>query len=833
MAIDIDKDFIEFTYRLQEKLFKGNKSIPAAIAQSFYRAIAPDSKVTVFIEISNKLEGVSTSIDNAFEVVATYDLENGPIQMPKSDQKSEIKKTEEYREDIIEQLEKIKKQKAQQIAYGSPQDKQEQEDSIAWVNTPNPETTEQFVIRISRWLNDSAHTVYIIIDFSEDSQLDRARLKQLESASEILKRLITQISSHISSQLTPIVASLIFDNLKVIADKHQANDNSIRELKEQLNLLKFVKDRFKNRQTLQSITGVIIGLFCDKREKPNLEPSNIDTLYNELNQTIADYEKQREKTTISAIRHLFEGAVLAIDEPKEIGNKSSSEYEVAINKWLNTNIEYFEKIKNKHINCQPIDLNRNETLLWFTFYVWDSCKNTINKSSAEYSLFVRSVFYITNELLRAHVIHDSELFLFQPFKFTKHLLRLIEVHTKRCLEVTIPQRIFERLARCYDEQESHVQQFESEHLQHVLDVYTLGIFLIEYQAKTQINSFPPVLASLLQLINIEQKEDENKEQIINIKKVFALAALCHNLGMLNDKTLSQIKAKKPKDLLMQLTKDDIIVAEEAETIEEYIKSSQSTAKGLNSTQSLYSAVMLSEFVDEIIYINQADQEFKEDYTKITQRSIRAILFHSLPTLSNMNAKAIFLEPTAALLVLTNELREWTPNIGYNLSSQPIQNGPLNLVLPIYGHKSVKRSIEVNFDHTDIFPLFEIEVHTPIVQYCRTHIEILRMAQSISKINTVLMNTDKEKSSRQFSPGYQVVLKDCLWSDILQDIELAALKTTHVISNNILTWLEKIKGSDSANSNTLLITSQTQLPINVNLDSFYDEIETVVNEKYRI
>lgn len=286
--------------------------------------------------------------------------------------------------------------------------------------------------------------------------------------------------------------------------------------------------------------------------------------------------------------------------------------------------------------------------------------------------FRRDIAYVVRESIRFTVYGRREDYKFQPAAFADALRTLVEQH---CLRVV-------HLAREYDVR-SHLREvgeargdegylFAAGHLQHLLEMYIGGHFLLSLRVAAPISlreddkgldgwSMAEVLAS-------RAGWKPGAQSTLELLQAFSLAALFHDTGML---------------LFPRYARPSEGLCRADPSLEGALGDTEGTFRGAGTAlvrrcmDDLRSADFLdataepalARWLDDQLltgapdhgllgawYLMRVTRPITSTPTEVVREALRAVLLHSLPTLT----VDVERDPVAAFLLLCDELFEWEP-----------------------------------------------------------------------------------------------------------------------------------------------------------------------------
>jgi len=333
---------------------------------------------------------------------------------------------------------------------------------------------------------------------------------------------------------------------------------------------------------------------------------------------------------------------------------------------------------------------RNWLALWFTLQVLSAIGEEATLSDRESSALHADLAYVLREGVRYACFGNRADYFFQPSTYAAALRRLVEHHAHVVIGLPRDYNIV-RLLEEIGEQDGLNRYVAAEHLQHVLEVYIAGHFLLS--VKIQIIGAGSVALAPAEVHGQTIAEaltsggaTASPERARQLAQAYSLAALFHDVGHL----------LFPRDSIPHdsLDWDDPEIAAGLQKVENSVNEAggEVAQKCLQDLDlGYYSKDELGRWRDQLeggrepnhgllgawylhrVGLNVLDRSaevdgFKETQTDILRMAVRAVLLHGAAT-GQLRSDV---DPVATMLILCNEIFEWDP--GRHLAPAPSSIG---------------------------------------------------------------------------------------------------------------------------------------------------------------
>ena len=382
-------------------------------------------------------------------------------------------------------------------------------------------------------------------------------------------------------------------------------------------------------------------------------------------------------------------ACRALCRPRPAGRE---DYEKAVHVW-GPAVEMTMRLLPRHLEVYPgipgpdgapesrrrgSPSARNWLSLWFTREVLRSIGTTPVLSDRESCSLHADLAFVLREGLRFACFGNRKDYFFQPSTYAAALRRLVEHHAHVVVGLPRDYNIV-RLLEEIGEQESLNRFIAAEHLQHVLEVYIAGHFVLSVKIDVPDAENVSALAAELSGQTIAEAltsggPRKNPERASRIAQAYSLASLFHDVGHL----------LFPRDSVPHdsLDWDDPEIAAGLQKVGDSVNEAASEVAqkcfedlGL----SYYTKEELGRFKDELVgttepnhgllgawYLHRVGlgvlersediDGFRETQGDILRMAVRAVLFHGAAT-GQIRSDV---DPVASMLIVCNEIFEWDP-----------------------------------------------------------------------------------------------------------------------------------------------------------------------------
>ncbi|MFO0588008.1 MAG: hypothetical protein U0441_10735 [Polyangiaceae bacterium] len=321
---------------------------------------------------------------------------------------------------------------------------------------------------------------------------------------------------------------------------------------------------------------------------------------------------------------------------------------------------------------------RNWLSLWFTREVLRSIGTTPVLSDRESCSLHADLAFVLREGLRFACFGNRKDYFFQPSTYAAALRRLVEHHAHVVVGLPRDYNIV-RLLEEIGEQESLNRFIAAEHLQHVLEVYIAGHFVLSVKIDVPDAQNVSALAAELHGQTIAEAltsggPRRNAERASRIAQAYSLASLFHDVGHL----------LFPRDSIPHdsLDWDDPEIAAGLQKVGDSVNeaASEVAQKCFEDLGfAYYTKEELGRFKDELVgttepnhgllgawYLHRVGlgvlersediDGFRESQSDILRMAVRAVLFHGAAT-GQIRSDV---DPVSTMLIVCNEIFEWDP-----------------------------------------------------------------------------------------------------------------------------------------------------------------------------
>ncbi|MCG7550132.1 hypothetical protein [Pseudoalteromonas sp. Of7M-16] len=382
-------------------------------------------------------------------------------------------------------------------------------------------------------------------------------------------------------------------------------------------------------------------------------------------------------------------------------------------------------------------LKRGYLMLWLVFQVLEKIKDKKDYQFIEPEKC--ALAFVITESART-IFSDGYRFRSFPVDLAMSMLRLIKMHCRENLELYLPISLFRTLENSlHTSQSSETLNFALQHCQHIIDVYMFGQYMLS-----------------------------NKGKIAdNLQKTFAISALFHDLGMLeNGDNSTEMNWQKVHDEFAQI---GLIESRELESLSHF-ETLPLQKQGISS------AYILIEHVHDHNQI-QSDERKKLVIRDLIKPAARAILFHNMSYLPDRYTRDS--EKTAMMLLLCDLVLPWHPSSTLIENPKAIQaEGLLCHFHSTANTLNGDLATEYQYKNTHWIKLTATE-NLP------TLLQVLRLIQSGGKLHLENI-TDNYKNSPQ------LLFKVPNRKQLLHSMQMLSDSFYHQMNVNIRDWIGQQK-----------------------------------------
>lgn len=332
---------------------------------------------------------------------------------------------------------------------------------------------------------------------------------------------------------------------------------------------------------------------------------------------------------------------------------------------------------------------RNWLALWFSLEVLRSLGKEPDLEDRESCALHADLAYVLREGVRYACFGQRADYFFQPSTYAAALRRLVEYHAHEIVGLPRDYNIV-RLLEEIGDQDGLNRYVAAEHLQHVLEIYIAGHFILSVQIHVPNAANVSLPAAQLDGQSVAEalasgggKPDRGRAR--RLMQAYSLASLFHDVGHL----------LFPRDSIPHdsLDWDDPELRSGREVVENSMSEAggavaQKCFDGLDLTY--YTKDELARWRDELAgsepnhgllgawYLHRVGQGvlesttdvdgFREEQTAILRMAVRAVLMHGAAT----GLVKTDTDPVASMLIACNEVFEWDP--GRHLAPAPSSIG---------------------------------------------------------------------------------------------------------------------------------------------------------------
>lgn len=318
---------------------------------------------------------------------------------------------------------------------------------------------------------------------------------------------------------------------------------------------------------------------------------------------------------------------------------------------------------------------RNWLALWLSLEVLRSLGRNAQLSDRESCALHADLAFVLREGLRYACFGHRADYFFQPSTYAAALRRLVEHHAHEIVGLPLEYNIV-RLLEEIGEQDGLNRYIAAEHLQHVLEIYIAGHFILS--VRLDVPDGPQISPHLAKIHGLTIAEALSPSgggpgKVRLLRQAYCLASLFHDVGHL----------LFPRDSIPHdsLDWDDPEIAAGLQKVENSVSEAggevaQKCFDDLGLTY--YSKDDLARWREELSghepnhgllgawYLHRVGQGvldraadtdgFREDQTEILRMAVRAVLVHGAATGPLRTDD----DPVASLIIVTNEVFEWDP-----------------------------------------------------------------------------------------------------------------------------------------------------------------------------
>lgn len=321
---------------------------------------------------------------------------------------------------------------------------------------------------------------------------------------------------------------------------------------------------------------------------------------------------------------------------------------------------------------------RNWLALWFSLGVLRSVGRTADLLDRESCALHADLAYVLREGLRFASFGQRADYLFQPSTYAAALRRLVEYHAHKIVGLPLEYNIT-RLLEEIGDQDGLNRYVAAEHLQHVLEIYVAGQFILSVRIDAEGGGAQRLLSAPLHGQTVAEALTSggvkpSKERVRLLTQAYSLAAVFHDVGHI----------LFPRDSIPHdsLDWDDPEIAAGLQKVEDSVTEAgnevaQKCIDDLGSAY--YSKEELARWRDELCgpepnhgllgawYLHRVGQTvldrtadtdgLREEQTEVLRMAVRAVLVHEAAT-GPIRTDS---DPVAAMLIVCNEVFEWDPS----------------------------------------------------------------------------------------------------------------------------------------------------------------------------
>ncbi len=380
--------------------------------------------------------------------------------------------------------------------------------------------------------------------------------------------------------------------------------------------------------------------------------------------------------------------------------------------------------------------------------------------------FRRDLSYVLRESVRFLVYGVREDYRFQPVAFADALRTLVEHHALRVVGLPREVDLRTHLREVGEPSSPDGYHFAAGHLQHILEVYIAGHFFASLQVKAG-----PDLSDEERLIDGWTMGEvlasragwrPGAQTTLELLQALSLALLFHDTGMLLFPRYARPSAALCRgDSRLEGCLGDVEGAFRAAgtaLIERCVEDLRS-ADYLDTKADPGLATWLDDqrhsgAPDHALlgawYLHRVSRSLPSGSGEVVREALRAILLHSLPTLT----VDVERDPVSALLILCDELFEWEPFVRPGPASQVPSRSMVAMASDLRPRRSRARSLEIpglaiarapnggivstlSLSAHDVrhgWPHLRLRLHLPEYQEMAPHFIWLTMAQNLGRVD---------------------------------------------------------------------------------------------------
>ncbi len=321
---------------------------------------------------------------------------------------------------------------------------------------------------------------------------------------------------------------------------------------------------------------------------------------------------------------------------------------------------------------------RNWLSLWFTLRVLTSIGEIPQLGDRESCALHADLAFVLREALRFACFGSRNDYFFQPSTYAAALRRLVEYHAQVMVGLPRDYNIVHLLEEI-GEQDGLNRYMAAEHLQHVLEVYIAGHFVLSVKVEVASPEGAAALPAELAGQTIAEAltsggPHKNPERARLLTQAYSLASLFHDVGH-----LLFPHGSSPHDSLdrgdpeiatgLQKVGDRVNEAggEIAQSCLEALGLAYYTRDELarfraelqgagEPNHGLLGAWYLHRVGVDVLGRSEDIDGFRETQTEILRMAVRAVLFHGAST-GQIRSDV---DPVATMLIVCNEIFEWDP-----------------------------------------------------------------------------------------------------------------------------------------------------------------------------
>lgn len=332
---------------------------------------------------------------------------------------------------------------------------------------------------------------------------------------------------------------------------------------------------------------------------------------------------------------------------------------------------------------------RNWLALWLALEVLRAVGRTAQLGDREGCSLHADLAYVLREGLRYACFGQRTDYFYQPSTYAAALRRLVEYHAHKIIGLPLEYNIV-RLLEEIGEQDGLNRYVAAEHLQHVLEIYIAGNFILSVRIRV-----PDAASSNLEPAKLDGQTvaealssgggTPSPESARLLMRAYCLASLFHDVGHLlfpRDSIPHDSLDWDDPEIAAGLRKVEDSVSEAGGEVAQkclddlglayYSKDEiarwREELAGREPNHGLLGAWYLHRVGRGVLERSADTDRFREVQTAILYMAVRAVLMHGAAT-GHIHADK---DPVAAMLIACNEIFEWDP--GRHLAPAPSSIG---------------------------------------------------------------------------------------------------------------------------------------------------------------